>query len=1146
MKPRITLLLLALLSMVGLSAQNYCGFDAFQNHLKLGSHYHSQLNQHDSLIRQSVQSGELRGGGAIYTIPTVVHVIHNGGAENISEETVENAIEWLNDAYSNQGYYEYADGVDVQIRFCLAHVDEDGNYHSGVNYVQSDLTTVTVPTQDQELKDLSRWDTELYLNIWVVGSLIREVDQEGIIGNSTLPTSHGADNDGIIVEAAFFGGSENQNKVLVHETGHYLGLYHTFEGGCQNDDCLLNGDRVCDTPPDSQSSGLCAGSINSCSTDEDDENDYNPFRPVSLGGLGDQLDMVINYMDYSTLSCYEQFSEGQADRMVASLTIIRASLLEGDRCNTPCEVPIEANVSVSALEIPLGDNVLFVNTSSNYTDATWYIDEVIIAVSDNFEFTPLEEGEYFVEVLLGNSDQGCAIELEWTISVLCPVFPSFTSSANNVGLNEVVEFVNTSEEAEIYKWYVNGQLTSFSLNFSSAFLEFGNYEICLSASNGACEVLFCDLVSVGTCSTGQENSRWLTYVDGSGINSFSFSAQSTETADVELPYSEGKSTICDADGNLLFTSNCISLRNANLEVTPNGSGLNGGVSAREGSLFVKAPGSQDLYYLFTMDQNENGFGGGLNYHLCDKTLDGGLGDIVEGQKNIFIDDPHTETMTAIRHCNYRDFWLVYYDDNENQYEAWLFTEDGIADSPVVTPFPSDGLGELIFVEDYHVAPKGDMFQHDLNLFSFDAGSGAIDLLYTFPFDVEIRSAWSPSGKYLYMQTGANTPVMRQLDVTLPVDEIVDAHYNFPQAIFAIYSDMEITPNGEIYCSNPFANIIDVIHDPNFYGADQNFEAGAILNTGFTNGLGNYYHAYSVQQVFIEGPDNLCQGEMPTYSIYGCPEGSIVWSVEPEINSVVNLDGDLVASFSDAGEYVIKIALETDCGFMTGELLVTVNSNPTPDLGLDMNICEGTSLQLTPGAGFESYLWNDNSDNSTLTVDEPGTYSVTVTADGCTLSDEITIGEVITPSINLGADTDICETIILLDAGDNFANYVWQDGTTGANYTVFEPGTYWVTATLPCEATDTIVIDNCHTDGILHHSANSLLIYPNPASEVVTISAENFIGAQIELIDAVGRIVWRGRINDTVFNVDVSGYATGLYTVRITGETRISSSVLMLE
>ena len=93
---------------------------------------------------------------------------------------------------------------------------------------------------------------------------------------------------------------------------------------------------------------------------------------------------------------------------------------------------------------------------------------------------------------------------------------------------------------------------------------------------------------------------------------------------------------------------------------------------------------------------------------------------------------------------------------------------------------------------------------------------------------------------------------------------------------------------------------------------------------------------------------------------------------------------------------------------TDDIVVTVNSLPTIDLGTDTTlICSGTSETLDAGSSFTSYLWNDGSTNQTLSVTTAGTYTVTGTdANGCSASDSMVI-DVLTVDITQN-DTTICE------------------------------------------------------------------------------------------------------------------------------------------
>ncbi|MBL7942803.1 MAG: hypothetical protein JNM00_08560, partial [Flavobacteriales bacterium] len=454
MKPLFTLV--AAIAALFATGQHYCGFDAFKEHWLSDAHHAAAFESCEQQVYQQLLQKSYRGGGE-YVIPVVVHIIHQNGSENIPDEQVENAIEALNQAFANSGEFNSPEGTSVPIQFCLAQIDPEGNATSGIVRVVSPLTITTIPDQDSDLKATSFWDSHLYMNIWVIKSLIRAEGNEGIVGNATLPASHGEANDGVIVEAAFFGAPGSLGKVLVHETGHYLGLFHTFEGGCANSNCLLQGDRICDTPPDALGSTLaCFDDTNSCTTDDNDTSDNNPFRPVELGGLGDQPDLQINYMDYSPPTCTVMFTEGQAERMLASLVEIRSSLLEGNRCSGPCSVETVANVVASEDTVALGSDVVFTNLSSGFTSATWYVDENIVSTDEDFVFSADATGNYFIEVVLANDEPGCAEELEFNIVVICPAVSAFDASELNIVPGETLVLDNASVGATEYSWLLDG------------------------------------------------------------------------------------------------------------------------------------------------------------------------------------------------------------------------------------------------------------------------------------------------------------------------------------------------------------------------------------------------------------------------------------------------------------------------------------------------------------------------------------------------------------------------------------------------------------------------------------------------------------------------------------------------------------------
>ncbi|KAJ8521046.1 hypothetical protein ONZ45_g2215 [Pleurotus djamor] len=147
------------------------------------------------------------------------------------------------------------------------------------------------------------------LNIYTVGfDKIEGEDAEGgLLGYSTIPAEYENNpvNDGVVIlYSTLPGGSTqgfNMGRTLTHEVGHWLGLYHTFEGGCTGP-----GDYVDDTPAEAYSSQGCPRDRDTC--------------PDELGD-----DPITNYMDYSVDSCMDHFTPGQASRMKAQVEVFRKS-----------------------------------------------------------------------------------------------------------------------------------------------------------------------------------------------------------------------------------------------------------------------------------------------------------------------------------------------------------------------------------------------------------------------------------------------------------------------------------------------------------------------------------------------------------------------------------------------------------------------------------------------------------------------------------------------------------------------------------------------------------------------------------------------------------------------------------------------------
>lgn len=225
-------------------------------------------------------AGRLAAGASI---PVYVHVMRDAnGAGDVTDSQITQQIQVLNGSYAGA---KSSTAANTGFTFTLAGIDRFNN----TNWHQDKQSTT--------YRSQTRKGGKNALNIWLVDF--------SYLGIATFPWDYAKNPsiDGIRVQySSLPGGSAtnyNLGETATHESGHWLGLYHTFQGGC-----TTTNDEVSDTPAQSSSTSGCPAGRDSC----------------SLPGL----DPIHNFMDYSYDSCYTEFTAGQSTRMNQMWTAYRA------------------------------------------------------------------------------------------------------------------------------------------------------------------------------------------------------------------------------------------------------------------------------------------------------------------------------------------------------------------------------------------------------------------------------------------------------------------------------------------------------------------------------------------------------------------------------------------------------------------------------------------------------------------------------------------------------------------------------------------------------------------------------------------------------------------------------------------------------
>lgn len=296
-------------------------------------------------------------------------------------------------------------------------------------------------------------------------------------------------------------------------------------------------------------------------------------------------------------------------------------------------------------------------------------------------------------------------------------------------------------------------------------------------------------------------------------------------------------TIADSSGNLLFYTNGFDICNRYGGIMPNGSFIDSsslmvswrkyGLPFSQGALILPSPGVDSLYYLFHETEHDffydtAGIGvfypNCLYYSVIDMKSDSGRGDLIIREQPAFYDTLTHGRLTAVKHANGRDWWIVIYRYEGDSFIKLLLTPQGLS-APMY-----QNIGPRLSYIDLAQAvftPEGEKYAtvdayNGILLMDFDRCDGSL----SNPVNISINdssalrgAAFSPNGRYLYV---SSTKYLYQYDtwagniagskVTVAV---WDGFYSPAFPFAATFYTMQLAPDDKIYIASP--NSVKVLH-----------------------------------------------------------------------------------------------------------------------------------------------------------------------------------------------------------------------------------------------------------------------------------------------------------------------------------------------
>jgi gliding motility-associated-like protein len=576
--------------------------------------------------------------------------------------------------------------------------------------------------------------------------------------------------------------------------------------------------------------------------------------------------------------------------------------------------------------------------------------------------------------------------------------------------------------------------------------------------------------------------------------------------------STGTASIADKNGKLLFYTNGNIVWDKDNNVMDNGWGINDNGAppyylqqgtwgttessfSFDGVAIVPMPGHSSKYYIFCImnvlipDNFMGGYSGPgewegkLRYTVVDMDGNGGLGSVDENEHGIVVADSMSGNLHVVRgeDCNY---WVVG-NYSMGGFHAFNVTTEGVDTNPVVSvvvpPLQP-------YCYELNISPLrnrlAEAFDGEVELCHFDPASGMVSDYAPNPILIGAQKAhsiaFSPDNNKLYV---GGLIGIRQYELSGPLPIFNSPPLSIDNTVYEFYGPLRLGPDGKIYfnyAGNAY-NVGWAIHQPNLAGTA--CEIDSIQNVPlmlkrtmwfipqFPNEVA--VNTYDTVDSKLQAPlcfdsNSLWLKPLPATATgtdyrWKIKNGATYWSIGSDTSSL---------RVSQTGTYTVQYFTNNTCELHRDTFQV---DRVVFSLSLLRNdpqtaSCDGSAVTLKPftDAQNAAYSWQDGSTGNTITADTSGLYYVSVSSQGCTLSDSIHI-QISDVQQNLGNDTFLClenknaflKVIAQVPSG---ASALWNTGSTQNDIVVTDSGWYAVTVTAgACKGVDSIHVDQLYCE-----------------------------------------------------------------------------------